>query len=140
MSGVAARDQLAVIEEWLYATLAADTVLSGLGIHADEIPEGEALPAVVYQFRGGSDLRGTGPAIIWANALYLVKVIGQGRSTVALKPYTERIATRLHAASGTTAGGGTVLTCVREGLYKLPEYTDGEHYRHVGAFWRILAQ
>lgn len=139
MSAVAANDQIAVVEEWLYQTLVADQTLAALGIHADEVPEGEGLPAVVYQFRGGSDLRGVGPTLVWANLLYLVKVIGQGRSTLALTPYTRLISQRLHAASGATVEG-TVLMCVREGLYKLPEYTDGEHYRHVGAFWRIYAQ
>lgn len=137
MSAVAASDQLATVEEWLFLTL--DAALP-IGVHADEVPEGEDLPAVVYQFRGGSDYAGLGQAILWANVLYLVKVIGQGRSTVALKPYTEAVSAALHAASGTVGDGGRVLTCTREGLYKYAEYTEGEHYRHVGAFWRILAQ
>lgn len=139
MSVVAIEDPIAIMGEWIFATLSTDTTLAALGIHEDEVPEGEPLPAVVYQWRGGATLRGVGTAVLWEGANWLVKVVGQGRSTAALSPYSTRVNAKLHGASGTTAAG-RVFMCAHQSAYKHAEYTDGEYYRHLGAYWRILAR
>ena len=97
-----------------------------------------ALPYVVYQYQGGSDLMTNGTIRIWANALYLVR-------GVAVFPYTNldaiavEIDTALHGLGGTVAAG-TVYSATRQQPFEMYETSDGVRYKHMGGIYRIYSR
>ncbi len=97
-----------------------------------------ALPYVVYQYQGGSDLMTNGTFRIWANALYLVR-------GVAVFPYTNldaiavAIDVALHGLGGTIAAG-VVHSCTRQQPFEMNETSDGVRYKHLGGIYRIYSK
>lgn len=130
--------ELVTIDTWLKTRLAANATLAALGIHADVVPSDASLPAVVFQFQGGTDLDTINNRRIWVDAVYIVKVVGQTASYSALDTYAGLIDTQLERQSG-TAAGGTIYTATREAPFRLAEQTDGKQYRHIGGRYRIRA-
>jgi multidrug efflux pump subunit AcrA (membrane-fusion protein) len=51
----------------------------------------------------------------------------------------KRIDAVLHAASGSNVDG-VIIACTRLRPFQLTELTDGVQYRHLGGFYRLLAQ
>lgn len=135
--------QLPEVFEWVYTTLKNDATLAAQvpgGWHEHPAPEGTTFPYGTFQVQAGvEDIDAVGSRRIWEEVLLLVRVIREGRSTVALKTAADRMDTLLHRASGTT-DQGRVLSCVRDGVFHLPELSQGKSYRHLGGFYRVLAQ
>jgi hypothetical protein len=133
-----------VADTWLYGRLAGDAALMALvdGPHADQLPDGFAFakPGLVFQFQAGAELLGGGAVPIWSDLLYLVKAIGLGGSLAPLRAPLDAVDALLHRASGTVAGGGTIVACVREAPVRYPEDRNGVRYLHYGATYRIYAQ
>lgn len=135
-----------VADSWLYAVLAGDSTLVGLatgGVYAYNNPNRTPVfPYVLFQLQApGMDVRGVGPVRIMAPMVYLVRGIVEANSFGGnLKTIADRIDTLLQAASG-TAAGGSVLSCVREQPFALPEVAgDGRQYRHLGGIYRLFVQ
>lgn len=129
-------------EQWLYSKLtnsAALTAVVSTRIYAYVAPQGATLPCVVYQQQAARDVQGVGPARIWANMVYLVKVIGQTRSFGDLETAANAIDTALQAASGSNTRGN-VWACVRDSPFALVESTEAGEYRHLGGIYRIFAK
>ncbi len=130
------------IDQWLYATLSGDVTLMALvsGVHNALAAQGAALPYVVFNFQGGGDVRGVGPTRIMTSALYQVKAVGSGASYAPLKSAVDRIDTLLQGASGSVTDGW-IYSCVREQPIAYVETTaGGAQFRHLGGFYRIVAQ
>lgn len=128
---------------WLYAKLAGDAALAAALGGADRVwqelaDQGSAMPYVVFQYQGGSDVAGVGTARIMANLLYLVRVVGGGAHS-ELEAAADRIDAVLHGASG-PVGDGIVFACVREQPISYTETSDGKVYRHVGGLYRLFTQ
>ena len=135
--------QLPEVFEWLYARLTGDATLAAAvpgGWHEHPAPQGTAFRYGTFQVQAPpDDVVAVGAHRVLEDVLLLVRLIDQGRSVTALKPAADRLDTLLHRASGTT-DAGRVISCVREGVFYLPEAIDGKHYRHLGGFYRVLAQ
>ncbi len=132
------------IEQWLYALLSGDSLLSTLvggRIYSYVAPQGAPppWPLVVYSYQGGYDVRGVGPARIMVSAVYQIKAIGQGQSFAPLQPVADRLDALLQGASGSVLDG-QVLMCVREQPVAYVEISAGVPYRHLGGLWRMIAQ
>lgn len=130
------------IDQWLYATLSGDVTLMALvsGVHNALASQGAALPYVVFNFQGGGDVRGVGPTRIMTSALYQVKAVGSGASYAGLKTAVDRIDVLLQGASGSVTDGW-IYSCVREQPIAYVETTTGgAQFRHLGGFYRIVAQ
>lgn len=126
-------------DTFVYARLTAAPALLSSRVYAAEAPEGATLPYVVFSLMGGfDDLAEVGAVRVWANLLYLVKVIGQGTSYAALEPTVNAIDARLHRASGPVGATAYVDSCVREQPFRMTETTpSGVAYRHAGALYRL---
>lgn len=130
---------------WLYQTFANDATLQaltptiGTRIYLATAPVDAAYPFCTMQMlSGGNDLMGVGAVRIWANMLWLIKVITKGTSTGAIEPIVNRIDALLHAKSGTVTNG-VIHECVRERPFELPTVENGVAYVQLGAEWRIKA-
>jgi hypothetical protein len=126
-------------ETWFVSVLGGDAAGVGERIFDGAAPRGTAFPLIVFQWHGGHDVRGVGPARIMTSGVYLVRAIGQVTSYATLKPIAEAIDQLLQGASGTTVDG-TVIGCVREQPYKKLEVIDDQEYRHLGGFYRLWVQ
>lgn len=131
-----------VAQTFIYARLAGDTALValvGASIYADNVPIGGTLPAVVFkQMDPGMDVDANSRRVL-SNPLYIVEAVMAGRSYGALGAFADRIDAVLQNATG-TAAGGRILDCRREKPYQMPEFTDGQDYRHLGGYYRLLVQ
>lgn len=129
-------NEQAAVERWLYTSLNGVTGV-GSRVFADVIPQGQELPAIVFQRQAGSD-RPVFSGDRIAEFTYVVRVIAQSESTQAL----EAAATAIDAAleKGTGSEGGLTIGCVREAPFSLTEISDGVQYRHLGGSYRIRAQ
>jgi hypothetical protein len=130
---------LVAADTFIVSRLAATPALLNGRVYADEAPQGAAMPYVVFNLQGGfDDLTEVGAVRVWANLLYLVKVIGQGTSYTALQPTVDAIDARLHRASGPVGSTAYVDSCVREQPFRMPETTpSGVSYRHLGGLYRL---
>lgn len=131
-------------ETWLYTTLKANATLTALiggsttpRIYSAVVPQGAALPAVVFQQMSGEDLLTLNAYRVWSDLVYLVKGIAQAGGFVALDGIAAQIDVSLHRVSGTG-----VAACYRERpfTYVEPETADGQQYRHLGGIYRIKAR
>lgn len=136
---------------WIFTTLANDptlTPLIGAGqdarVYHGIAKPGAAFPYVVFQLLSpGNDLLALGGIRIWADMLWLVKVITKSKSedipkTGSIEPIVDRIDALLHAKSGTVTSG-VIWECVRERPFELPTVENGVGYVQMGAEWRIKA-
>ena len=126
-------------DAFIYGRLNAATALVGSRIYADEAPQGATPPYIVFNVMGGfDDLTEVGATRVWANLLYLVKVIGLGTSYTALQTTADAIDTRLNRTSGAVGSTHYVDSCVREQPFRMPETTpSGVSYRHIGGLYRL---
>lgn len=133
--------ELPRVDAFIASRLRADptiTQLAGDRVHADVVPQGGALPAIVFQLQAPSpDTLAVGADRVMSRPVYLVKAIEKtGSWQGAVKTLADRIDRVLHRASG-TAGDGTVIGCVRLEPFRMLEMDDGDQYRHLGALFRV---
>lgn len=136
-------DETTIVDVWLTTMFTGDTTLMAMlagGVNADVAPPKAAHPLLVHQFQGGADVRGGGPFRIMLSGLWVVKIVGQTRDYLSLKPAADRVDALLNAAAGTTTDGGLIFSCTREQPFRLAESENGNDYRSLGGLYRILAQ
>jgi len=136
--------ELLRVDQWLVARLKGDATLNtavGGRVFRFVAPAGTAFPYVLYNYSGGHDVIGVGPARVMVDTVYTVKAVSQACSPAALQPIVDRIDAILHGSTGGVAGAdGLVLAAVRETPLAYVEVADGMQYQHVGASFRIWAQ
>lgn len=128
-------------EEWLYATLQGDATLAAAapgGVWNTQADEGTPYPFVLFQFMSGIDYAAVGAQRIWTNMIYLVKVIADAADFDSMNAALARIDQLLHRVNG-TAADGTVWSCTREQVIRLPDAVAGSQFRQAGGLWRIYA-
>jgi hypothetical protein len=135
-------DETFEIDSWIYSTLSSDATIQGLvstRIYEGFAPQGAAVPSIIFQeqepFR---DIRAIGAIRIMVNGVYLIKAVTTANAA-SLKPILNRIDTLFDAKSSVNPNI-TILSCVRERIFRLNESRDQIIYRHRGSFWRIQAQ
>lgn len=135
--------ELLAARQWLYATLAADTLLAAVvagRIYTEQAPEDATFPLVLLtELSPGDDLRVVGTGRIWADPLFLVRGVAQTASFGGtLVTIAGRIETALNGKAG-TATNGRVWSCVRERPFSLAETVTpgGTQYRHLGGVYRV---
>ncbi len=129
-----------VAETWLYERLTADPVIAAAGVYSEVPPEGTALPYVIFQTQfQGLDVPAVGAVRIWTEQLYTVKTIVEGGSYSPASDLANRIDAQLHGKSG-AAGGGRVVSCVREQTISFTTREHGVEYRHRGGTYRLQVQ
>jgi hypothetical protein len=129
----------ATAEEFLDATLNGDATLTTLvpsGAFNTQPPGATPYPIITFQFVSGVDYAAVGAYRIWANMLYLIKVIGDTANFADLNAAFARIDTLLQRSNG-TAADGTVWSCVREQVIRLPDFIAGRQYTVTGAMYRL---
>jgi len=131
--------ELVAVDTYIYSRLTAAPALLSSHVYAAEAPQSQAAPYIVYALMGGfDDLTEVGAVRIWANLLYLVKVVGQGTSFAALDPTVTEIDARLHRTSGPVSTTAYVDSCIREQPFRMAETTpSGVAYRHAGGLYRL---
>ena len=111
-------------------------------IYSHVILPGTSYPAIVYQMQAaGDDLTIVNGHRVWADLVYVVKVVGK---VTAWDGDVDTIAAwadaALHNGSGHAPGtysAGLVYDCTRERPFVYVE-TDGDtQYRHLGGFYRL---
>lgn len=134
--------ELVAADTFVYAKLTAAPALCSSRVYAAEAPQGATPPYVVYALMGGfDDLTEVGARRVWANLLYLVKVVGQGTSFTALDATVAEIDTRLHRSSGPVSTTAYVDSCIREQPFRMVETTpSGVAYRHAGGLYRLAVR
>lgn len=130
-------NEQAAVERWLYSRLNAVHASTGGRVYADLIPQGEALPAILFQRQAGTD-RPVFSGDRIAEFTYVVRVVGETESTQELEAAASAIDTALEQVTGSE--GGLTIGCVREAPFSLTETSDGVQYRHLGGSYRIRAQ
>jgi hypothetical protein len=133
---------LDVADEFLTSRLTGDSTLMALitGVWSDVAPKEATEPFVVFSFQSGPDvLTATGDRIL-TSCTYLIKVTGREVPYSALRPAVQRVDTLLHKQVNVVGTNGIVLSCLREQAYRAPEVISGITYRHLGGFYRVLAQ
>lgn len=97
-------------------------------------------PAIVWQLQAPStDVKAIGNIRIMVQPVYVVRVIGQGASWVALSPIADLIDAALEGASGTVPGA-EILGISRVGPFALVETVNAVQYRHLGGQYRVPVQ
>lgn len=126
-------------ETFIWTKLNVAPALLAGQVYTDEAPQGVAGQYVIISYQGGfDDLTEIGGVRIWANLLYLVKVVGPGRSYTALQAAADGIDTRLHHSSGPVGSTAYVDSCIREQAFRMPETTpSGLPFRHLGGIYRL---
>lgn len=126
-------------DTFIYGKLTAATALVSSRVYADKAPQGAALPYIVFSVQGAfDDLTDVGAVRVWANLLYLVKVIGQGESYSALQATADAIDARLHKVRGPVGSTHYVDSCIREQPFRMAETpASGVSYRHLGGLYRL---
>lgn len=131
---------------WLYGVLTSPTQISGVGLHVYDIdaPEGETTAADLWiDFEAqapGEDVAEIGAQRIWTSYLFLVRVIGRGRSAKALQPAAAAVDARLHRKNGTTSGG-QIISSVRTQEAPPDKWLEqGVEYRSLGGYYELIVQ
>lgn len=136
-------------ERWLFGTLNGDATLrTAIGASGStqfvfegvQPQDSDLTRAVVFQFMSGDPVQVVGADTIFANLLYLVKVVEQGEDYQAFKAATSRIYALLHKQSGSNADG-EVWGCLLEDYFRSPDplVERGISYRQAGGIYRIYA-
>jgi hypothetical protein len=143
-------DETTRVDEWLYATLTADTALRNeLGgappatrVFSDVAPQGTPSPWLVFSFVTADDTVGVNPGTrILVRGLWIVKGIARAESYLgALRTIADRIDAVLQAASGSTVSGVTVVLSHRVRPIRYAEVDDaGVQIRHLGGLYAVVA-
>lgn len=138
-------NELDALDQFLYERLGADNALTNAapgGVHRDVADENEVLPAVVFQYLGGSDNKAplkVGAARIWTEAVVLVKVVAKDGESTTLATAVDRVDELLEGAQG-LVGTARVYSCKRDSPFSQPVTEKGITYRQVGGIYRLQIQ
>jgi len=111
-------------------------------VWSDVAPQGAPFPYIITQAQSAVDVVAIGPYRIMVDTQYLVKGIAQGQTYSAiLQQIANRIDALIHAQrADTVAGGGRIVSCVRQRPFRLTEATNGVQYRQLGGIYEINVQ
>ncbi len=117
-----------------------DTVLStatGLEVWEDSIPRGARLPAIVIKMQGpGREVTyvPSRPAVF--ESVWQVVVVDQTTLYEPLSPYAKRVHEAIQGKFAGNVNGQDVISCMRQGVLRLPDDTDIPH-RKLGGIYRV---
>jgi hypothetical protein len=110
-------------------------------VYSEAAPKGAVFPVIIFQCQDPPrDVRGVGTFTVMVDTLYLVKAVAQVDDYAELAPIASLLHEALTTSTGGSVGTGTVLTSVREQQFSMPEFEEGEQWRHLGGMYRIQAQ
>lgn len=146
--GVYLGAEQAMVDQWVEARLAAETValeaisvgLAGR-VYNMLAPTGAKYPYVVYQCQvTPRDVRGVGVSRVMVDTLYVVKAVTQTTTYDRLAPIARVIDTAMTSEAGSPVADGFVLSSAREEGFSLTESVEGTQIRNLGGIYRIHAQ
>jgi hypothetical protein len=132
------------VDDLIHDLLAADaqlTAVVGGRIYADEVPQGAASPAVVYQFLAGVDRRAVGGITVYVDPLYIVAGVAPATNWAQLATIARRIEAVLDGAGGTVGSEGIVIQSIeREDIFRQidPLVAGQTRYRRYGGRYRLF--
>lgn len=133
-----------VAERWLTDILSNDTTLTGLingRVYGYVAPENADLPLVIFKFFDGADETGVGAVRLYSALQYIVEVIGEGESFVALETIANRVDVLLHGKNNLLVDGGNIVECIRVRPTASVEVIEGGlQYRHLGGIYQLMVQ
>lgn len=110
-------------------------------VYSEAAPKDAEFPVIIFQCQDPPrDVRGVGTFTVMVDTLYLVKAVAQVDDYAELAPIASALNDALTTPTGGSIGTGTVLTSVREEQFSMPEFDEGEQWRHLGGMYRIQAQ
>lgn len=128
------------VRKWIVSRIAANAPLTtalGGRVYFGIAPQGAADPYMVMQLQSpGNDLLALGAYRIWADTLWLLKVVKKGASGLGLESIVDQLDALFHNTSATTPDG-SIWSSVREGPFDQVEVDGGDFYVSVGGFYRI---
>lgn len=135
-------ETVGLIDPWLWEVLSTDPELAasdaGGRVIGTQAPGKIALPYILWiPDPSPRQIRGVGTTAISVEAIYTVKVVGQGSSWSQVTPIYQRVHALIDGVLATRAEGS--LSCVRDLLISYPEMVEGVQYRHLGGSYRIRA-
>lgn len=131
-------------DAWLANVLRGDATLKAAcpgGIWQDQRGQGEPLvfPFLVWTAMSpGVDVMVVGDQTIALNQTYLLQAIDQSRSYALCRTILNRVYALLHGKGGLIANYGRVLSCVRVDSFRRAEVDEGQEYRYLGAYYRVM--
>lgn len=142
--------ELDTIDEWVYATLLANTTLVGMlgdkadapegpGLFADTIRDNTTYPYVLWKMMSEADSLTSYGDTILVVADYNIQVVDRAETYDAIKPINKLVYTDLHQQSG-TATDGVVRKCIRLRQVKYPSINETIQYRHLGGIYRFWVE
>lgn len=133
-----------VAERWLTDILSNDATLTGLingRVYGYVAPDDSELPLVVFKFFDGADETGVGAVRLYSALQYIVEVIGEGESFVALETIANRVDVLLHGKNNLLVDGGNIIECIRVRPTASVEVIEGGvQYRHLGGIYQLMVQ
>lgn len=132
-------------DQWLFATLSADSTLTGLvgaRIFSEVAPPGSAFPFIVFALSTADDVIGATEADrIMVDAQWTILAVDETLTWVgSLQDIADRVDTLLRSSSGGTADSATVFAAHRIRPLRLLEERDGRQFRKLGGLYRLLIQ
>lgn len=133
------------VAQWLYATLSADSTLTGLlggvaAIYDTVAPESAVPPYIVFSLHSSTDSLGVAATRIFVRGVWLVKAVDQSDSFVSVSAIYQRLDALLQKQSGTATNGTHVYSCSRQSSFRLASAESGLQFRQQGGLYRIVAQ
>lgn len=134
----------AVVRQWLYETLTADSSLMGMvpgGVWRGTAPPGTSYPFISFHLQApGLDTKSVSGRRILSNGLWMLRATGvEGDSDQDLDAIAARMDTVLDRAGG-TAGTGRVYMATREQPWDRPYDDEGKTFVEAGGLYRIWVQ
>jgi len=134
-----------IIDPWLWTTLSTDAALLGMLPGTDKTRSiistlavaGVPAPYVAFFCSSPRDINAVGGVRVDVEAMYTVKVVGEGATWAVVDPIAKRVDALLHGKDVTTVNGA--LSCRRETLIQYAEIDAGTQFRHLGGVYRIRA-
>lgn len=133
-----------VAERWLTDILSNDATLAGLingRVYGYVAPNDAGLPFVVFKYFEGADEIGVGAVRLCSVLQYIVEVIGEGESFVALETIANQVDVLLHGRNNVLVDGGNIVECIRMRPTASVEVIEGGvQYRHLGGIYQMIVQ
>lgn len=135
--------ELVAAEEWLYATLLGDTVLTGIatgGIFQDYAPDGTLPPWVIFALQSpGNDSLTLNAVRVMTNPLYQIVVVGPVSMAAAVANAASELDTLMKRTSGAVVGG-YIADCHRESPLTKSETINTVKWKSTGGLFRLAIE
>lgn len=135
--------ELARVEQWMYATLAADATVSGIvadRIYADEAPQAATFPMVIFAHIGNVDILRAGSNGRFAKNIFLVRAIDRGSTTGgSLTTVADRFDPLLLVQNVTV--NGVRIAYVQHDQHTIrKDSQDGVPISYLGSYYLVFTQ